>query len=113
MADLKVGDTIWRFDINRRVYRERNVGPIYREHWVPEEITGQTSRSWLLGRWGARKVPKKGDHHGYAFTPKEVDDDCYLKENRYLIAQRVQYLDDVEQLRKIAEIVGYKTPEAK
>ena len=42
---VSVGSTVWVFDVNRRVYRERKPGetyagggPIWREHWAPRKI---------------------------------------------------------------------------
>ncbi len=77
------------------------------------EIVAETSRSWVIGKgYSECKVPKKGIHPGYAFSEEEVDDDCYLHDNRYKIAQLVERLIDVTSLRKIAEIVGYEKASA-
>jgi len=50
LKNLKVGDTVWVFDINRRVYDGNGLGAkiIYREHFRPVHIIGETSRSWIL-----------------------------------------------------------------
>jgi hypothetical protein len=57
---------VWVFDENYRVYPKKEPGqpsggPIYREHWVKREITGETSRSWLISEgWRTVKFPKRG-----------------------------------------------------
>jgi hypothetical protein len=107
--ELKVGSKIWKFDVNCRVYQRdargmAHGGPIYREHWREVEITGETRVSWLT-HYG--KAPKKGPHHGWAFTLREVEDDCWVKDHRYRIADTVQRCHDAEVLRRVAEVVGY------
>ena len=105
---MKIGDTIWRFNNNRRVYKEGRSTPIYREHWIPSEITGETTRSWIIGMgYGEYKIPKKGAHHGFAFTQQEVDDDCYVKENLYRISRTLEYVRDANILRQVASLIGY------
>jgi len=107
-----IGQTIWIFDINRRVYREprsMSGSPIYREHWRPVRIDAETSRSWVT-QYG-EKIPKKGEHRGVAFTEQEVDDDVWCNSHRSKIADAIYRLEDVATLRAIADLVGFK-PEA-
>lgn len=107
---MLIGKTIWRFDINRRVYSKKNKGPIYREHWVPINVIGETSRSWLYG--SARKpyrVPKNGPHPGFALTQEEVDEDCWANENRRYIVNMVERCP-LDVLKRVAEVVGYHEP---
>lgn len=80
---LGVGSTVWRFDVNRREYEVvdgRKI--IYRSHWRPLKITGETARSWIVpqfeGDRSPRKAPKKGPHRGWAFSQREVDMDVFL-----------------------------------
>jgi hypothetical protein len=110
MSTLGIGSTIWRFDGNYRVYakNERGLstgGPIYREHWRPVQIVGETSRSWVTSYNG--KAPKKGLHHGWAFTPEEVEDDIWFKDHRHKIRDRIDRLD-VKTLRAVAALIGYQ-----
>lgn len=113
MSTLKVGDTIWKFDQNRRVYPKAapgriwpDGGPIWREHWRQVEITGETRVSWLTG-WG--KCPKKGRDVGvWAFTQLEIDEQTYVHDHAYRIADAVKRCQDPNALRTIADIVGYK-----
>jgi hypothetical protein len=109
---VKVGDTLWLFDINRRVYPRDEKGratgsPIWREHWVPHEITGETSRSWLIGWRG--KVPKKGGR-GIAFDAAEIDRNAWVIENRYRISESVRQCDDFDRLCAAARLFGIPTP---
>lgn len=109
-----IGSTIWIFDINRRVYPPREKGrvsgaPIWREHWRPVKITGETSRSWLT-EYG-EKVPKKGANpHFVAFTREEIDRAAWVQDNRYRIVREIEGISDHDTLRKIAEVIGYQPP---
>ena len=114
----KVGDSIWVFDINHREYRRdangRSAGgPIWRKHWVERRIVGETSRSFDLGYYG--KCPKKRDatdKHTFAFSIAEIDQIEWAEEHGREIARLVQYgRFSIEQLKQIAEIIGYKPEE--
>jgi hypothetical protein len=111
----KVGDTIWIFDANRRTYakdaRGCSVGgPIWREHWRPEKITGENSRSWVIGIWDKTKIPKKGPWHGVAFSQAEIERAAFVHDHAYKIAEAVRRLG-YDDLIKVAEIVGYAIPQ--
>lgn len=101
---LGVGSAIWRFDENHRIYKNQHGGPDYRSFWRECKITGETSRSWVVGCWG--KFPKRGAHPGYAVSAKEVDDDVWAKDERHRIVRCVERCD-VATLRAVAELVGY------
>lgn len=110
---IAIGSAIWIFDQNRRIYPKAGKGrlwasggPIYREHWTPAKITGETSRSWITDRYG-RKIPKKGEHPGVAFTQKEVDDAVWMHDHRYRVSELAARCQDVEIVRQIAKLVGY------
>lgn len=114
---IAVGDPIWYFDINNRVYRKdaghsHDSGPIYREHWVKRIIVGETSRSWLIGYdHGLRvlnKVPKKGPHPGWAFSIEEIEDDCWIHEHRYKMSRAVSCISSAATLREVARVIGWK-----
>ncbi len=111
--DLKVGDTIWVFDINHRVYEKplegrlwASGGPIYRSHFVEHKIEGETSRSWIA-RYGT-KYSKKERPHGVFITLEEVEDNCWLNGHRHKVASLVGNCQDAAIIRAIAELVGYK-----
>lgn len=103
---------VWIFDINRRVYPPAQKGkiwadggPIYREHWVKHEVTGETRVSWIT-RYGA-KVPKKGGP-GIALSLTEVEDAVWLHDHKYKIARCIELIRDASLLRAVADAAGYK-----
>lgn len=115
-----IGQTVWVFDPNRRVYRKNAAGcgfgaPVYREHFRPIVISGETSRSWTVGdgRWQI-KIPKAGGAvRGNIFmTEAAVNDDVWIKEHKYRIESLVGRLTDVETLRKVAALIGYEDGES-
>lgn len=107
-----VGMKVWAFDQNHRVYKrdERGKaigGPIWREHWVPMEVVGETSRSWLVGPEWARKNPEratkiaKKDWPGnLAVSQADIDRRAFV-ETRYKIADRVGNCRDYDTLKAI------------
>ena len=101
---LKVGSTIWKFDLNHRVYIGVRTSPDYRSHWVPCRIQRETTRSWVTN--SGDKVPKKGSHDTFAFAMKEVDDDVWRTRHRRHISDKV-YGASADQLRRVAEILNY------
>lgn len=122
-----IGATVWHFDENRRVYTHddgtRSSGPIWRKHWEPWVIVGETSRSWIAlpSSWYikdpaskfARKLPKKGVLSTWCWSEEEIDRRAWAREHKYKIADRVQRVVDPDVLKKIAELVGYEPKERK
>jgi hypothetical protein len=118
----KIGDTVWVFDRNFRRYRTgpdgRSVGPpIFREHFRPVEIVGETPRSWIIG--SDLKIPKKGEDireggggpYGKTIvymTQEAVDAAVFRNDHQYKIARAVEACTDVAVLRQVAALVGYK-----
>jgi hypothetical protein len=106
----KVGDTIWIFDINRRVYARdadgrATGGPIWREHWRPHVIVGETSRSWLTYR--GKKIAKSGtDPSLVLFSEAEIDRAVWVRDNVRRISTRVWACDDLEKLKAIEAILA-------
>jgi hypothetical protein len=117
---VRVGSPVWVFDINRRVYPppekgRSSSGPIWREHWVPFVIVGETSRSWLLDDGGSCKVPKRGaDPRRVLFSQADVERATWVHDNAYAISQAINSLAHrdgglaYETLRTIASAVGYQ-----
>lgn len=105
---MQIGDTVWFFDGNRRVYRDGSSGPVYREHWFPAKIVGETSRSWITDNWN-RKIPKKGlPGHGVALTAEDVEKDVWMNTHAYRVYEQIQRCRDYDTIRKIADLIGYK-----
>jgi hypothetical protein len=93
----QVGDTIWIFDENRRVYARDASGKmfgaaIWREHWRPTKITGETKVSWVTR--DGMKINKKKPGGNVALDEAAIDRACYVKDNRHRIGVAVQWCDD-------------------
>ena len=103
MSNLKVGDKVWLFDQNRRVYEKDSIissAPIFSEYFYQVTITGETSRSWLIGREKFSKKTLEG-----IYTNETKADKIWDEENRYKITEKVRYCSIIE-LKKINEILG-------
>lgn len=121
IASLKVGDTLYNFDGNRRTYKRDDTGrasggPIYEKHFEPAKIVGFTKVSWIMDRYDA-KVNKKTlesvcqyAERGY-FTKSAMEADIWLHDHRHKIAREVERAG-VDHLKEIARIIGYSTNSA-
>jgi hypothetical protein len=122
MIEPKVGDTIWVFDENHRVYSKDDDGrsfgrPIWREYWRKRTITGENRRSWLIS--GGGKCPKKRgywDKRTFAFSEVEIDELEWEETHAHQIRRAVSNMTDkneatIAKLKAIAEIIGYKSGE--
>jgi hypothetical protein len=103
----KIGDTIWLFDINRRVYApDKSGGPIWREHWRPVEIVSETSRSYVT-KYGER-CPKKGrDPNVWVWSQAEIDR-AEIVQGSWAIANDVRGCRDADKLLAIRSILDGK-----
>lgn len=119
-AQLKIGDTLYRFDGNRRVYvphgkdGRASGGPIYREHFEALKIIGENKVSWLLERgWKANKkslssaAAEQYGGRGF-FTAEGMEDDIWQHDHKHKIVDRLQRNCDGVTLRKVAELIGYQ-----
>jgi hypothetical protein len=112
--NLTIGQTVWKWDENRRVYPKDENGktrmssaPIWREHWRPMKIVGETSRSWITDH--DDKLPKSGPAPlRWCFSEEEIDRAAYIADNRHRICEEVRRIDDYETLRKVADLIGYR-----
>ena len=108
MSDFKVGDRVFIFDENRRIYDKNSPdwpSPVYREHFRLVTITGETKMSWLVGQHRPVKYSKRTCTGLY--TAEQVEEKCWVKNHRHNIANAVHSVP-FEKLKQIAEIVGYK-----
>lgn len=118
---IKVGDTLYRFDENCRVYPEdakgrRTGSPIYSKHFNGYAITGETPKSWLIDVYGRQvKVSKselrEAGRNGYGatlwYTAEGMADKIWMHDHGYKLAEYVRYKCTVDQLREIAKLIGY------
>lgn len=113
IASLKIGDTLYHFDGNRRVYQpDRRGPPIYEEHFRPVTIIGETKLSWVVNHYN-QKVNKKTleskpsyADRGY-FTKAGMDADIWNHSHRHKIVSKVRDDASIEHLKEIARIIGY------
>lgn len=112
-SHLKIGDTLWFFSANNRVYRAGGGPPIYSHHFRPYTIDGETKPSWVMSN--GEKVNKKtlasaGSHsyggRGY-FTAEGMAADIWDNDHRQKIIEVVRRID-VPTLKAIAKIVKYE-----
>lgn len=104
---MKVGDKVWLFDQNRRIYQKDGIisaSPIYSEHFRQAKIEGETSRSWII--YG-EKYPKASP--GF-FTDAEKEEDIWDKENRMRLIEQVRRCP-IKTLREIDAILAQQKEE--
>jgi hypothetical protein len=113
IAALKVGDTLYNFDGNRRSYQPGLGGaPIYERHFEPVKIVGETKQSWIMDRYQTKVSKKTLDspcHYadrGY-FTKTGMDDDIWLHDHRHKIVRELQRAGTAH-LKEVARIIGYQ-----
>lgn len=96
---MKIGDKIWLFDANRRIYKKGEQSPIFSEHFYKVTIDGETSRSWLIGR---DKFSKK-DPCGI-YTDEQKEDKIWDHMNRYKIIDKIKNCS-IAKLKQINSII--------
>ena len=103
---IVIGQTVWKFDINRRVYGQNKAAPIWREHWREMVIIGETRRSWLVGYSGSTsthdKIPKNDvNPRLWAFSSADISRRAWVNDNCHRIAEAVRRCNDCDTLSKI------------
>ena len=110
---MKFGDKLFTFDVNRRVYSPGKgfPPPIYREHFRPVEVIGETSRSWVIGTHGREyfKTPKRDPFSKNLYTADMVEDECWKKDEVHRIISDVRRADGAT-LRAIDELLKTQKP---
>jgi hypothetical protein len=111
---MQVGDVVYRFDRNHRVYakaegaRFASSGPIYREHFRPAYIVGEEGRSWLVSSTPDGSHPRKIGKAKAAFlTAEQVDADCWVNGNRHHVCALLQRCTDADTIKAVAALLGY------
>ena len=109
----QIGDPVWIWDINRRVYRKdesgRSMGggPIWREHFREQRIESETSRSWVTN-YGL-KIPKNGKPSWeVCWTQEEINRRSYVHEASVPVSDLVRRVRDYDLMKQIAALVGYE-----
>lgn len=113
---LGIGSRIWIFDVNTRVYPQKDGqsfgAPIWRSHWVEWFIVGETKVSWLISRIKADipddrtpKVPKKGATDRVVCSEAELDELAWVHDNHRRIGENLRRLRP-SQLRAIDALLN-------
>lgn len=117
---MKLGDKIWLFDDNRRVYVDdegnKHQSPIYRKKFVPFYIVGETRVSWIVSNytldeipeWAVakgKKVKKVEANKTYWTSKEEVENKCWINENIYRIVEKVRHCKDYSLLKQIDNLI--------
>jgi hypothetical protein len=106
-----VGQRVWEFDQNHRVYVEGQIGPVFSEHFRPYKVVGIEGRSYRIG--AGSDPERRSSLVGFAkaektyYTDEEKAEAIWEDSHRYRIVDQVKRVD-VRALRKIAELIGYK-----
>ena len=111
----QIGDTIWHFDENRRVYERDDTGrafggPIYAEYYKPYKIVGEEARSWIVeSNTFKQKVAKNRIDRSPTewFSDAARLDNIWKHDHRHKIRNLIDQAD-AATLRKVAEIIGYQ-----
>lgn len=110
-------EAFWIFDENRRAY----LGPgLSAERdwlacWSRRAVVGETSRSWILEGWDARKIPKRGPlPRGVCRTFEEAKARVAaigLSAAVHRAASSIS-AENVDRLARVARALGVAVPEA-
>lgn len=108
----KIGDTVYEFDGNRRVYKPDASGRnriVFAKHFIPHVVVGEGGRSVLvkpvIGRL-QKKVGRASFGKGKWFTEAQYANRLWAHQHRHAVIRIVERAD-VDTLRKIAEMIGY------
>jgi len=110
-----IGQRVWFFDDNRRIYETDQSGPIYSRHFVSQFVVGIEGRSYLInsgpvGSWANRKIAFDKAEKCY-FTDQERSDDIWKNGHQCKVADLVRRCD-LETLKRVAEVIGYVVDDA-
>jgi hypothetical protein len=111
----KVGDTVYEFDGNRRVYEPDASGHsriVFAKHFMPHVVVGEEGRSVLVkpvgDRWkmAPEKVGRAAFGKGKWFTEEQHADLLWEYKHRHAVIRMLER-GDVSTLRRVAEMIGY------
>jgi hypothetical protein len=124
---LKVGDAVWVYDENRRVYKRdehgnTTGGPVWREHWVKHVVVGENRATFFLAtsnrypfdekRVGHYRRIRKADLkvgaplRDVAFDEKDLDRRAWIQDNADALSVCVQRSLDFEKLAQVARMLA-------
>lgn len=127
MTTVGIGSKLWQFNENRRVYTPPETKGgfgkiIWREHWSPMVICGETRVSWLVGYApsalnrnrtpsAVTKLPKAlfkdgGCPRDWALSEEHLDELEWAEENRHKLSAAVLRCHDPKTLRAVWAALG-------
>ncbi len=113
IKDAEIGDTVWLYDLNANNYNEdrKYVG---RGKWYLVKVDGKTRQS-LICHNDKFDIATGHARGRSGFTPtmtlygqKEYEKRAWLQKNETDVKRAVERCNDVEVLKRIAELVGYE-----
>jgi hypothetical protein len=117
-ASVKIGDTLYKYDREVRVYDKPGIGgrTIEAKKYVEMWVVGETSRSWLVSRFGpgpnrapTEKIPKnKPLEAPYHQDWNACEEAMWVTAQGHYIGLTVGYLRDAKLLRQIAALINHK-----
>lgn len=116
MAKFSVGQRVWEFDENKRVYRKPEEGriysgnPIYAEHFREHVVAEVLPRSYLVrsaGHFATTKYSHEKAERKFR-TDEQKDQQTWMNYHRVMIVEMVRENCDPAVLKRVAEAIGYQ-----
>lgn len=114
MPPPAIGDTVFIYNSNRRVYAKDEKGnqygqPLYRQQWVTKTITSETRFSFILD--DGTKIKKSTPPESVCLTRQALEDKIWLQAYLFDIERAVGRVRDVNTLKQIAKLAGLDLPD--
>lgn len=119
---LEIGQKVWFFDRNKRVYTlpdgtRLTSSPWYRGHFVEKYVVGENKMSYIFGykpttnpddkRLTDRfKKSELKDGKNIYLSEQSVDEACWVHDNGVEISRKVLNCDNYSKLTRILEILN-------
>lgn len=107
MEKLKIGQTIYYFDGNHRIYAKNKSRPIYKKYFIPMKIVGENKKEYIFDYGVINKRSGMLNLRGIKteiFTEKEKQDNIYINDNAYRISEEIRCLN-ADKLKEIEKII--------
>jgi len=106
-----VSSRLYYFDQNRRIYEMNGVkknSPFHEGYFIPIKVVSETDKE-IICEYGTIKK-KTMEYHLYrskykVYTEEEKNDEVYVQEKRYLMAEKVRTLS-AEKLRMVEAVLN-------